>query len=138
MAEASVRAYALLSIYTMATTTRTFSKGPVCRFRTRHNPLVSLVYTYILYVYSWCGGRWLLPVKSCTTPPHLMGEKGMMEQPLTLHENSSLATPGCILNQSLGGNAITKHHDASTIFYFKLLYVLVSLPLAQPPHPPRA
>ena len=30
-----------------------------------------------------------------------------------------------------GGNAITRHHDASTIFYFKLLYVLV--PLAYPP-----
>lgn len=36
--------------------------------------------------------------------------------------------PRCILNQSPGGNAITRHHDASTIFYFKLLYVLV-------PHP---
>lgn len=34
----------------------------------------------------------------------------------------------CILNQSLGGNAITRHHDASTIFYFKLLYVLVPPP----------
>lgn len=36
--------------------------------------------------------------------------------------------PRCILNQSLGGNAITRHHDASTIFYFKLLYVLVPPP----------
>lgn len=26
-----------------------------------------------------------------------------------------------------GGNAITRHHDASTIFYFKLLYVLACL-----------
>lgn len=36
--------------------------------------------------------------------------------------------PRCILNQSPGGNAITRHHDASTIFYFKLLYVLVLPP----------
>lgn len=40
----------------------------------------------------------------------------------------SFLPPRCILNQSLGGNAITRHHDASTIFYFKLLYVLVPLP----------
>lgn len=40
--------------------------------------------------------------------------------------------PRCILNQSLGGNAITRHHDASTIFYFKLLYVLVPPPCLSP------
>jgi len=42
--------------------------------------------------------------------------------------SSSLPAARCILNQSLGGNAITRHHDASTIFYFKLLYVLVPPP----------
>jgi len=42
--------------------------------------------------------------------------------------SSSLPAARCILNQSLGGNAITRHHDASTIFYFKLLYVLVPSP----------
>lgn len=44
-------------------------------------------------------------------------------------------SPRCILNQSLGGNAITRHHDASTIFYFKLLYVLVppAVSLSSPP-----
>lgn len=41
-------------------------------------------------------------------------------------------SPRCILNQSLGGNAITRHHDASTIFYFKLLYVLVPPPCLSP------
>lgn len=46
--------------------------------------------------------------------------------------SSPLPAARCILNQSLGGNAITRHHDASTIFYFKLLYVLVSPPYTPP------
>lgn len=46
--------------------------------------------------------------------------------------SSGASPPRCILNQSLGGNAITRHHDASTIFYFKLLYVLVPPPCLSP------
>lgn len=49
-----------------------------------------------------------------------------------LSPSAGASPPRCILNQSLGGNAITRHHDASTIFYFKLLYVLVPPPCLSP------
>lgn len=41
-----------------------------------------------------------------------------------------LRSPSLHFKSKPGGNAITKHHDASTIFYFKLLYVLVPLILS--------
>lgn len=59
----------------------------------------------------------------------------ILSLPSSLPVPVSPPLPRCILNQSLGGNAITRHHDASTIFYFKLLYVLVPPPCFLPADP---
>lgn len=89
------------------------------------------------------GGTWLPGRRSVR--PHPRSRNNPARPPLSrtpfLSSSSSSTllssllrcqSPRCILNQSLGGNAITRHHDASTIFYFKLLYVLVPPPCLSP------